>query len=100
MLRTTFAVMTAGAAITLSVGLASPAFADNTPYYPNADSYLRVCSGNEIPTNSHCRTGGPQGTPLRSAPNAGTLQFTGGTADELPAVSPGANPYIPIGVGN
>jgi hypothetical protein len=98
MLRSTFAVMAAGAAITLSVGLASPAFADDAPYLPDANSYMPVCTGNEIPTNSHCRTGGPQGTHL--SPSAGTLQFTGGPADELPAVSAGANPYIPIGVGN
>ena len=98
MLRSTFAVMAAGAAIALSVGLASPAFADNIPSPADANSYYPVCTGNEIPTNSHCRIGGPQGTPLSS--NAGALQFTGGLADELPGVSAGANPYVPIGVGN
>jgi hypothetical protein len=100
MLRSTFAVMAAGAAIALSVGLACPAFADDARYYPNDNPYLPVCTGNEIPANSACRIESPQGSPLSSTPTAGTLDFSGGPADELPAVSPGANPYIPIGVGN
>jgi hypothetical protein len=48
--------------------------------------------------NSACRIGGPQGTET-TLPD-GAEPFTGGPADELPAASPGANPYIRVGVGN
>ena len=89
MLKLTFAVM----ATALSVGLASPALADSQYYIP-------VCTGNDVPTNSACRMGGPQGTPTASTPLDRNGLFVGGLADELPAVSPGANPYIPVGVGN
>jgi len=87
MLKLTLAVM--GAA--LSVGLASPALADSQYYFP-------VCTGNDVPMNSACRMGGPQGTATTPIDRNGLL--VGGLADELPAVSPGANPYIPVGVGN
>jgi hypothetical protein len=89
----TFAVIAAAGAMALSVGLAGPAVADYQYWVP-------VCTGNDTPMNNACRTGGPQGTPLDSPLNAGTGQFVGGPADKLPAVSSGANPYIPIGVGN
>jgi len=80
LLKFTFAVVAAA----LSLGLASPAFADNQYYIP-------VCTGNDVPMNSACRMGGPQGTPT-------TSNLT--DRNELPAVSPRANPYIPLGVGN
>jgi hypothetical protein len=89
MIKSTFAVMAAGAAVALSLGLASPAVADDQYWVP-------VCTGNDIPINSACRLGGPQGTPLSAPKTDGTTSFAG----ELPAVSPGANPYIPLGVGN
>jgi hypothetical protein len=91
MLKSTFAVMAAGAAAAASLGLAGTAVADD-------QYYVQVCTGNDIPMNSACRTGGPQGT--SSTLTDGAVQFTGGPADELPAASPGANPYIPVGVGN
>jgi hypothetical protein len=74
------------AAAALSLGLASPAVAD-------WQYWVRVCTGNDTPMDNACRTGGPQGTPL-SGPAAG------GSAEKLPAVNPGANPYIAVGVGN
>ena len=83
--------MAAGAAAVLSLGLAGAAVADNQYYIP-------VCTGNDIPMNSACRTGGPQGT--ATTLTDGAVRFAGGPADELPAASPGANPYIPVGVGN
>jgi hypothetical protein len=83
MLKSTFAVMAVGAAAALSLGLAGPAVADSQYYIP-------VCTGNDVPMNSACRMGGPQGTPTVST----LIEGTG------PAVSPGANPYIPLGVGN
>jgi len=55
MIKFTFAVMTAGAAAVLSLGLAGAAVADSQYYIP-------VCTGNDIPMNSACRAGGPQGT--------------------------------------
>lgn len=82
--KSTFAVIVAAGAVALSIGLTGPAVADYQYWVP-------VCTGNDTPMNNACRTGGPQGTPLDSPLNAGT---------GLPAVSPGANPYIPIGVGN
>jgi len=93
MIKSTFAVMAAGAAAALSLGLASPAVADDQYWVP-------VCTGNDIPMNSACRLGGPQGTPTSTSPADGTTWFVGGSADDLPAVSPGANPYVPLGVGN
>jgi len=93
MIESTFAVMAAGAAVALSLGLASPAVADDQYWVP-------VCTGNDIPMNSACRLGGPQGTPLSAPKTGGITPFAGGSAGELPAVSPGANPYIPLGVGN
>ncbi len=89
MIRSTFTTMAVSAAAALSLGLAGPAVADSQYYIP-------VCTGNDIPMNSACRTGGPQGTPLTD----GTTGSVGGSADDLPAASPGANPYIPLGVGN
>jgi hypothetical protein len=83
MIRSTFAVMAVGAAAALSLGLAGPSVADSQYYIP-------VCTGNDVPMNSACRMGGPQGTPTTST----LIDRTG------PVVSPGANPYIPIGVGN
>ncbi len=91
MLMSTFAVMAAGAAAAVSLGLASPALADNQYYIP-------VCTGNDIPMNSACRTGGPQGT--ATTLTDGAVPFAGSPTDEVPAASPGANPYIPVGVGN
>jgi hypothetical protein len=91
MLKSTFAMMAAGAGVAVSLGLAGPAVADNQYYVP-------VCTGNDIPMNSACRTGGPQGT--ATTLTDGGVQFSGGPADQLPAVSPGANPYIRVGVGN
>ena len=93
MTKSTFAVIAAAGAMALSMGLASPAVADNQYYVP-------VCTGNDTPTNNPCRTGGPQGTVIDSPLTYGTVQIAGGPADELPALSPGANPYIPIGVAN
>jgi hypothetical protein len=93
MIQFTNAVMAVAAAATLSLGLASPAVADNRYYIP-------VCTGNDIPMNDACRMGGPQGTAMTSSLTAGTSWFVGGSADELPTASPGANPYIPLGVGN
>jgi hypothetical protein len=93
MIQFTFAVMAVGTAAALSLGLASPAVADNRYYIP-------VCTGNDIPMNAACRMGGPQGTPMSSSLTAGTTRFVGGSTDELPTASPGANPYIPLGVGN
>jgi hypothetical protein len=93
MIQFTNAVMAVAAAATLSLGLASPAVADNRYYIP-------VCTGNDIPMNAACRVGGPQGTPMTSSLTVGTSWFVGGSADELPTASPGANPYIPLGVGN
>jgi hypothetical protein len=86
MTKTTIIVMAAAGAMALSLGLASPAIGDYQYWVP-------VCTGNDTPMNNPCRTGGPQGTPLASTPTAGP-------ADELPAVSAGANPYIRVGVGN
>jgi hypothetical protein len=94
MIKSTFAVLAAGASMALSLGLAGPALADNQQYY------VPVCTGNDIPMNSACRMGGPQGTPTISSQYEGTGSIVGGPADQLPAVSPGANPYIPVGVGN
>ena len=91
MLKSTFAVLAAGAAAAVSVGLAGPAVADNQYYVP-------VCTGNDIPMNSACRIGGPQGTET-TLPD-GAEPFTGDPADELPAASPGANPCIRVGAGN
>jgi hypothetical protein len=91
--KSTFAVIVAAGAMALSVGLAGPAVADYQYWVP-------VCTGNDTPMNNACRTGGPQSNPLDSPLNAGTGQFVGGSADELPAISPGADPYIPIGVGD
>ena len=93
MLKSSFAVMAAGAAAAVSLGLASPAVADYQYYAP-------VCTGNDIPMNSACVAGGPQGTPTSSSFTSGGVQFSGGPADQLPTVSPGANPYIRVGVGN
>jgi hypothetical protein len=94
MIKSTFAILAAGAAAALSLGLASPAVADWQYWMP-------VCTGNDIPMNSACRWGGPQGTPPSTTPlTDGAAWFVGGSADELPATSPGANPYIPLGVGN
>jgi hypothetical protein len=93
MIKSTFAVIAAGAAAALSLGLASPAAADDQYWVP-------VCTGNDIPMNSACRVGGPQGTPLSAPLPGGARGFVGGSAQGLPAVSPGANPYIPLGVGN
>jgi hypothetical protein len=93
MIRSTFAMMAVGAAAALSLGLAGPAAADSQYYIP-------VCTGNDIPMNVACRTGGAQGTPTSTSPADGTTWFVGGSADDLPAVSPGANPYVPLGVGN
>jgi hypothetical protein len=59
-----------------------------------------VCTGNDIPMNSACVAGGPQGTPTSSSFTSGGVQFSGGPADQLPTVSPGANPYIRLEVGN
>jgi hypothetical protein len=56
MIRSTFTTMAVGAAAALSLGLAGPAVADSQYYIP-------VCTGNDIPMNNACRTGGPQGTP-------------------------------------
>jgi hypothetical protein len=92
MIKSTFLMMAAGAAA-LSLGLASPAVADDQYWVP-------VCTGNDIPMNSHCRMGGPQGTPLSAPLPGGATGFVGAPADKMPAVSPGANPYIPLGVGN
>jgi hypothetical protein len=91
MLKSTFAVMAFGAAAAASLGLAGPAAADD-------QYYVQVCTGNDIPMNSACRAGGFQGT--SSTPIDVAVPFAGGPADQLPAVSPGANPYIRIGVGN
>jgi hypothetical protein len=91
MMKSTFAVMAAGAAAAVSLGLAGQAVADDQYYVP-------VCTGNDIPMNSACRTGGPQGT--ATTLTDGGVQFSGGPADQLPTVSPGANPYIRLGVGN
>ena len=93
MLKSTFAVMAAGAAVAMSLGLASPAVADDTYYAP-------ICTGNDIPMNSACVLGGPQGTPTSSSFTPGAGQFSGAPADQLPSASAGANPYIQIGVGN
>jgi hypothetical protein len=93
MLKSTFAVMAAGAAAAVSLGLASPAVADGQYYAP-------ICTGNDIPTNSACVVGGPQGTPTSSSFTPGAGRFSGGPADQLPPASAGANPYIRIGVGN
>ena len=76
MLRFTTAVAT-GLTV-LSLGFASPVFADNRDLIP-------VCTGNDISLNSACRTADPSGT----APIVG-----------VPADSPGANPYVPLGPGD
>jgi hypothetical protein len=91
--KSTFAVIAAAGAMALSVGLAGPAVADYQYWVP-------VCTGNDTPMNSACRWGGPQGTPISTSLTDGTTWYVGGSADKLPAVSSGANPYIPIGVGN
>ena len=91
MIKSTFAVMAAAAA--LSLGLAGPAAADNQYYAP-------VCTGNDIPSNSACHMGGPQGTATSPSLTGRNVPFAGGPADALPSVSPGANPYIPLGAGN
>jgi hypothetical protein len=93
MIQLPFAVPAVGTAAVLSLGLAGPAVADNRYYIP-------VCTGNDIPMNAACRMGGPQGTPMSTSLTAGTTRFAGGLADELPTASPGANPYISLGVGN
>ena len=61
----------------LSLGFAAPGFADDRDLIP-------VCTGNDISLNSACRTADPQGT----------VRIVGG-----PTVSPGANPYVPLGPG-
>jgi hypothetical protein len=93
MIKSTLVVIAGGAAAALSLGLASPAVADDQYWVP-------VCTGNDTPMNSACRWGGPQGTPLITSLTDGTTWFVGGSAQELPATSPGANPYIPLGAGN
>jgi len=93
MTKSTLSAMAAAGAIALSLGLASTAVADFQYWVP-------VCTGNAIPINAACRNGGPQGTPVDSAATAGPGQVSGSPADALPAVSAGANPYVPIGVGN
>ena len=55
-IRIVFAAVASGAAA-LTWGLASPAAAAADNQY-----YIPVCTGNDIPMNSGCRVGGPQGT--------------------------------------
>ena len=62
----------------LSLGFAAPVVADDRDLIP-------VCTGNDISLNSACRT----------ADLSGTAQIVG-----VPAVSPGANPYVPLGPGD
>lgn len=75
----------------LSVGLASPAFADDWDITP-------VATGNDTSLNTAYREGGPQGTPTTRY--AGPTMIAGGPADELPATSTGANPFVPLGPGH
>ena len=93
MIKSIFAIAAAGGAAALSLGLAGPAVADYQYWMP-------VCTGNDIPMNSNCRAGGPQGTPLSGPLPDGNTWSAGGSAGQLPVASPGANPYIPVGVGN
>jgi hypothetical protein len=83
-------IATAGLAA-VSLGLASPALADGSDSVP-------VATGNDTSLNTPYRTGGPQGTPIPSA--SATVTVTGGPADQLPAASPGANPFVPLGPGH
>jgi hypothetical protein len=87
-----FAAIAAAGVVAVSVGLAAPAMADGWDSFP-------VNSGNDTSVNTGYRDGGPQGTPLPSSAGS-EMSFNGGPADEFPMTSPGANPYVPIGVGH
>ena len=71
-----FATVATGVAA-LSIALAAPAAADGWDSTPIAP-------------------GSPQGT----QPQATRSSFTGAPADQVPATSPGANPYVPLGPGH
>ena len=92
-----FATVAATGVAALSLGLAAPALADGWDSLP-------VNSGNDTSLNTGYRDGGPQGTPLppsaAGGSGGGPVRINGGPADELPMTSPGANPYVPLGVGH
>lgn len=76
----------AAAGLAALIALAAPAAADgsdSTPIGPGSDS----------PSATGYRANGPQPQQNRSS-------FTGAPADQLPAASTGANPYVPLGPGH
>ena len=93
MKKITVATIAAAGLAAVSIGLASPAAADGSDSVP-------VATGNDTPLNTPYRSGGPQGTPIPPAAASGTVTVTGGPADQLPAASPGANPFVPLGPGH
>jgi len=97
MKKLTFATIATSGLAALSLGLAAPAVADGWDSTP-------VATGNDTSLHTGYRSGGPQGSPLpprlAGGLGTGTVTIAGGPADELPLTSPGANPYLPLGVGN
>ena len=76
-MKNTIFAAAATAVAALSITLAAPAAADGWDSTPIAP-------------------GNPRGT----QPQATRSSFTGAPADQVPAASPGANPYVPLGPGH
>ena len=93
MKRFTFATIVGTGLTALSLGLAAPAIADDWDTTP-------VATGNDTSFNTAYRDGGPQGTPTPRVVAGGTATTAGGSVDELPMASPGANPFVPLGPGH
>ncbi|MGO9928810.1 MAG: hypothetical protein ACLPLP_22560 [Mycobacterium sp.] len=78
----------------VSIGSAAQAAADD-PW-----DRTPVCTGHEIPATTACNTGGQQGTWLSRDLAEDRITTAGGPADERPPQSPGADPYVALGVGH
>jgi hypothetical protein len=76
---------------------------DTTPV-ATADPHDRVpvCTGDQTPQDSGCRTVCPESAPLDSTTTGctepGTITVSGGPADQLPRAAGGTDPEIPFGV--
>src|SRR5215211_1179355 len=84
----------------LVVAGAALAFAAAPIAAADPEDLVPLCSGDQTPAEDNCRNPCPEGAPLTfdgTCGEPGTVDVSGGPADELTTDVPGADPEVPVG---